>query len=112
MMKLSLFKTFNSIVLLIIAGVVGFLSFAFYLGSQDDHQQLLMDLPLSFIFRLLFFSAVGMIGVGILLIINFVFNKTVLEGATAISLTRLARNGVFWVLLAVLIGNIIFFRLD
>ena len=52
-----------------------------------------------------------MIGVGELLIINFVFNKTVLKGATAISLTRLARNGVFWVLLAVLIGNIIFFRL-
>ena len=53
-MKLNLFKVFNSIVLLIIAGVVGFLSFAFYLGSQDAHQQLLTELPLSFFFGFYF----------------------------------------------------------
>ena len=92
MMKLSLVKIFNSIVLLIIAGVVGFLSFAFYLGSQDDHQQLLTELPVSFIFRFLFFSAVGMIGVGVLLIINFVFNRTVLEGTGQLAFGGSSRN--------------------
>lgn len=110
-MKLDFLKVFNSVVTLIIAAGVGFLTFAFYIGSQQHHEQLIRELPLSFIFRFLSFSAAGILAIIPLVIMNFVLNRTILKRAAKRSLKRLVRNGVVLVLFACLVGNIIFFRL-
>jgi len=110
-MNLNFLKVLNYVVILIIAAVVGCLSFAFYIGSQEQHEQLIGELPLSFVFRFLFFSTVGMLGIAFLVSINFVMNRIVLKSARKISLQCLVRNGIVWILLACLVGNIVFFRL-
>ena len=110
-MKLNFLKIFNSVATLIIAAGFGFLSFAFYIGSQEQYTQLIRELPLSFIFRFFSFSAVGMLGIGVLVSINFVMNRTVLKSAPKIRLQHVVRNGIVWILIACLVGNIIFFRL-
>jgi hypothetical protein len=109
--KLDFLEVLNSVVILMIAAGVGFLSFAFYIGSQEQHEQLMRELPLSFIFRFLSFLAVGILAIIPLVIMNFVLNRTILKGAGKISLKRLVRNGVVLVLFTCLVGNIIFFRL-
>ena len=110
-MKVNFLKVFNSVVTLIIAAGVGFLSFAFYIGSQEHHEQLMRELPLSFGFRFLSFSVAGILGIVPLVIMNFVLNRTILKRAAKINLKRLVRNGVVLVLFACLVGDIIFFRL-
>jgi hypothetical protein len=107
---LKIIVIFNRVLVLLIAALVCFLSITFFIGTEDDKIGLIRELPLSFIFRFCFFTAVGILAVGILVLTNYMLNKFIVKGGGGeVNLKHLARNGVLWMVLASLIGCIIFF---
>lgn len=69
----------NLIILFITSIGLGFLSRAFFLGGQEEHQKLVRELPTSFFQRFLFFWTLGLIVLILLTIINWSLNKWILK---------------------------------
>ena len=100
----------NTFFIFIITVITGFLSI-FYLGSYEQKMQLINELPFSFIYRFLSVSIIGLIGVIILLIINFLVDKIILKDVNVSTLRELAVKASVPVILVALFGVFVFFFL-
>jgi hypothetical protein len=100
----------NTFFIFIITVITGFLSI-FSLGSYEQKMQLINELPFSFIYRFLSVSIIGLIGVIILLIINFLVDKLILKDVNVSTLRELAVKASVPVILAALFGVFVFFFL-
>jgi hypothetical protein len=101
-------KAFNTFSVVIICGITAFFS-VFYLGSYEQHKQLINQLPFSFISRLIGVSTIGLIGLSILITVNFLFDKIFLEKVNVDVLKQLAYTGLFWIFSIAFLGCILFF---
>jgi hypothetical protein len=101
-------KLINTLSLIIIAAIVAFFSL-FWIGSYEQKMELHRQLPFSFVFRFLGLSAIGFIGVGFLLVFNYLIEKLILKEVYVPGLKKLAIDGVVAVGTVALIGTILFF---
>nr|WP_199002200.1 hypothetical protein [Flavobacterium sp. ASV13] len=67
------------------------------------------QLPFSFVFRFLGLSTIGLIGIGLLLFLNFIVEKVVFKKINYNALKKLAIQSVSITTLVALIGTILFF---
>ena len=100
----------NIIATILISGISGFLSLAFYLGSIENKEELIKQLPLSYFYRFGSFSLLGIIGISILVLLNFLINKTIKNENRKTNLKALAKFGILTTVVFCLIGTYIFFK--
>ncbi|MEO8236734.1 MAG: hypothetical protein ABI576_01400 [Flavobacterium sp.] len=100
----------NTFFIFVITVITGFLSI-FYLGTYERKMQLINELPFSFIYRFLSVSVIGLIGVIILLLINFLVDKLILKDVNISKLRELAVKALVPVILVALFGVLVFFFL-
>lgn len=101
-------KLINTFFLILVIGIVAFFSF-FWIGSYDHKLELNKQLPFSFIFRFLGLSTIGMIGIGFLILFNYLIKNLIFKGINISDLKKLVIRGVIAVGIVSLIGTIIFF---
>lgn len=101
-------KLINTFFLIIIVGIVAFFSL-FWIGSYEEKMELHRQLPLSFVFRFLGLSTFGLMGIGFLLLFNYLVEKLILKEVYVPKLKKLAIDGSVAVIIAALIGTTIFF---
>ena len=104
----NLINCFNWIFIIIWAGVLGFLSLGFFLGTIEGKQKLMEEPISTFLGRFAISGLAGIVGIGILVLINYFLNKTVLSTTKRISLKGLALKGMIVVLVACSIGALPF----
>ncbi|MEP7095197.1 MAG: hypothetical protein ABI793_14140 [Flavobacterium sp.] len=78
---------------------------------EETEMQLINELPFSFIYRFLSVSVIGLIGVIILLLINFLVDKLILKDVNISKLRELAVKALVPVILVALFGVLVFFFL-
>lgn len=88
--------------------IVAFFSL-FWIGSYEQKMELQNHLPFSFVFRFLGLSTIGLIGVGLLLFLNLIVEKSVSKKVDYNALKKLAIQGISITTLVALIGAILFF---
>lgn len=103
-------KIVNIIATILISGISGFLSLAFYLGSIENKEELVKQLPLSYFYRFSAFCLLGIIGISILVLFNFLINKTIKNENRKTDLKALAKCGILTTVVFCLIGTYIFFK--
>jgi hypothetical protein len=101
-------KALNIFSIVIICGITAFFS-VFTLGSYEQHKQLINQLPFSFIGRVAAVSAIGLIGLGFLIVINFLFDKFFFKKVNISVLKKIAYTGFLWVFLIAFLGCFLFF---
>lgn len=94
-----------------ISGISGFLSMAFYLGSIETKEELLRQLPLSYFYRFGAFSLSGIIGISLLVLINYLINKITKNENKKTNLKELTKVGILTTVVFCLIGTYVFFRI-
>lgn len=100
-------RLFNTIIIVFASGILGFLSMVFFLGSQEQHQALVNELPSSFLIRFGSFSVVGILVIVILVLINWIISGLLQNHS--VKLSKLFFTGSLSVIMACLIGCILFF---
>lgn len=103
-------KILNIIATIIISGISGFLSMAFYLGSIENKEELLKQLPLSYFYRFSAFSFLGILGMSLLVFLNFLINKTIKNENKKTNLKELTKFGILITVIFCLIGTCVFFE--
>jgi len=103
-----LLKLVNTFFLIIIVGIVAFFSL-FWIGSYEQKMELDKQLPFSFIFRFLGLAAIGLMGVGFLLVFNYFMEKLILKEVDSAGLKKIAIDGSIAVVIVALIGTMLFF---
>ena len=68
-------KILNAIIIIVLSFVLAFLCLALYLGTKEQHQELISELPKSFLVRFGSFWLVGLFSIGLLTLINWGSNK-------------------------------------
>lgn len=101
-------KAINIFCIIIISGVTAFFS-VFYLGSYEEYKQLINQLPFSFVSRVIGVTTIGLIGLLVLIAVNFLFEKVFIKKANIIALKQLAYTGFLWVFSIAFLGCLIFF---
>ncbi|PXY44817.1 hypothetical protein [Flavobacterium hydrophilum] len=101
-------KLINSFFSLSTIVIVGFIS-VFWIGSYEQKMKLVDELPLSFIYRFLELSAIGAIGIGMLLLFNYLIDKLILKDVNVSKLIKLGIRSFVPVVLIALLGTILFF---
>ena len=107
-MKIAI-KAFN-ILAVALAIAAGFLVSIFFLGTQDDHQKMIAELPEIFFTRFGVAAGAGLILIGMLILINLILNMTILN-PNSINIKRLVIIGSSAIMTSSLIGCLIFFRI-
>ncbi|GGK82803.1 hypothetical protein ACD591_11445 [Rufibacter glacialis] len=105
-MALKLLTAINWFLILLMSGTLGFLSFALFLGTKEGKQKLLLEPITSFLERFLAFGLLGIIGAGVLVLVNLLINRAFLD--SEISLKDLAIRSTTIVLGACFIGTLAF----
>lgn len=90
------------------AAVIGLLSFGFFLGSREDKQKLVEEPFLSFLGRFAVAGLVGILGIGVIVLLNFLLNSTELDKNPKTNLKALFVNSVLNVLAACFVGTLLF----
>ena len=90
------------------AAVIGLLSFGFFLGSREDKQKLVEEPFLSFLGRFAVAGLVGILGIGVIVLLNFLLNSTELDKNPKTNLKALFVNSVLIVLAACFVGTLLF----
>jgi hypothetical protein len=103
-------KILNVIATILISGISGFLSMAFYLGSSENKGELLKQLPLSYFYRFGAFSFFGIIGISLLVFVNFLINKAIKTENKKTNLKELTKLGILTTVVFCLIGTYVFFK--
>lgn len=101
-------KAINIFCIVIICGLTAFFS-VFYLGSYEQYKQLINQLPFSFVRRVIGVTTIGLIGLLVLIAVNFIFEKVFIKKANIIALKQLAYTGFLWIFLIAFLGCFLFF---
>jgi hypothetical protein len=101
-------KALNIFSIVIIGLVTAFFS-VFYLGSYEQYKRLIDDLPFSFISRVIGVTTIGLIGLLVLIMFNFLFENFCIKKVDIIALKQLAYIGSFWIFSIAFLGCLIFF---
>ncbi|MCF6140408.1 hypothetical protein L1S34_03845 [Flavobacterium sp. K77] len=104
-------KVLNIIAILLISGISGFLSMAFYLGSIENKEELVRQLPISYCYRFGAFSLLGIIGISLLVLINFLINKIIKNENKKTNLKELTKIGLLTTVIFCLIATYVFYRI-
>ncbi|KRD11784.1 hypothetical protein ASE21_08805 [Flavobacterium sp. Root901] len=99
---------FNTLFILINAVIVAFFSL-FWVGSYERKIELYTLLPYSFIFRFLGVSAIGFIGIIILLILNFFLDKLFSKDIKISVFKKLGFKSLIITTLIAFLGTVLFF---
>jgi len=102
-------KIFNGFILLLIYGLIGFLSYAFYVGTEESHQKLVNEMPWSFVLRFSVSVFMGICLIVLLVLINYLVNSTILKHQGKTNLKKLAINGILIMTVIAFIGTAYFF---
>lgn len=94
-----------------ISGISGFLSMVFYLGSIENKEELVRQLPISYCYRFGAFSLLGIIGISLLVLINYLINRITKNENKKINLKELTKIGILTTVICCLIGTYVFFRI-
>mgnify|MGYP001317743692 CR=1 FL=1 len=108
----SMFLKFINIILtIIISGMLGFFCAAFYLGTPEQHQDMINNnLAEGFFSRFIIFWLVGLVFILILTLLNFIFNKT-FNKTEPLRLWYIFLGGLLTLTVSCLIGGLYFFRI-
>ncbi|WP_426483730.1 hypothetical protein [Flavobacterium sp. 2] len=101
-------KTINTFFIVFTGGIVAFFSI-FWIGSYEQKMKLIDELPLSFIYRFVGLSAIGLVFISLLLMFNYLFAKLIVKDVNAVELRKLAIRGFVSVILLALFGTLFFF---
>ena len=101
-----LMKIINVFLISIIVCIVAFFS-VFWIGTQEAKIELMKNLPLSFVLRLGMLLIIGIIGIVILILSNYLIKK--IFKIYSVDLKRLTINSMIVIVSVALIGNTIFF---
>lgn len=107
-LKLKSLRAINFFFILFTVLIVAFFSL-FWIGSYEQKMELQNQLPFSFVFRFLGLSTIGLIGIGLLLFLNLIVEKSVSKKVDYNALKKLAIQGISITTLVALIGAILFF---
>jgi hypothetical protein len=99
---------FNVFVVLCTALGLGFLTHAFFLGTWETHQDMIAELPWSFMKRFLGFFSIGVFMMLVLVTLTWVFNTSVIR-QNPLPLGRLLWQGLTIIAVAIAAGCICFF---
>lgn len=102
-------KVLNTVLILLSSTFAGLLSMALYIGSDEDYNKLIQDLPVSFIERMGASLLVGLLGILFIIFINYLVNLTRLTETNKINLKLLAKNGIIITLIMTFLGTTLFF---
>ena len=83
----------------------------FYLGSIENKEELVRQLPISYFYRFGAFSLLGIIGVSFLVLINFLINRITKKEDKNTNLKELTKIGILTTIIFCLIGTYVFFRI-
>ena len=100
-------KIFNNLYLITFAVFIAFISSMLWLGSYEEVQKLKQSIFASYFIRFLGFSIIGLIGILILILINWIRNMLVFN--EKINLKRLFVQGLIYVLISSFVGVFLFF---
>lgn len=101
-------RIINGLLIAVIIAITAFFSI-FWIGSYEGKMKLIAELPYSFITRAAGASVIGLIGISILLLVNFLYEKIVLKKVNIVSLKRLAIVGFLRVIGVAVFGTVLFF---
>ena len=101
-------KILNAIIIIVLSFVLAFLCLALYLGTKEQHQELISELPKSFLVRFGSFWLVGLFSIGLLTLINWGSNK-IFNTKRPINLKKLFLLGMVSITLACVLGCVLFF---
>jgi hypothetical protein len=101
---------FNTAVILCTAFGLGFLARAFFLGSGEIHQDMMAELPWSFLKRFFGFFSIGVFMTLLLAALTWIFNTSVIK-QSPLSLGRILWLGLTVIAVAVAVGCLCFFGL-
>lgn len=99
-------RIINIILISINVCIVAFFS-VFWIGTLEAKIELLKNLPFSFVYRFAMLSIIGIIGITILILCNYLIKKTFRN--YSIDLKRLTIISLIITTSVALIGNTIFF---
>lgn len=100
-------KTLNLILIVFSFTLTGLFTSFFFIGSEFTYERQLQDLPNYFIRRLLGGISVGLLCCGILVLLNFILNKTLKDDK--VKLVKLFLFTLLTTSIASIIGTIVFF---
>jgi hypothetical protein len=100
---------FNLVVILCTAFGLGFLARAFYLGTEEMHQEMMTELPWPFVIRFLGFFSIGAFVMLLLVALTWIFNTSVIR-QNPLSLQRIFWPGLTVITGAIAAGCVCFFR--
>jgi len=107
-MERNFVNALNWISTIVWAAVLGFLSLGFFLGSREDKLKLVEEPLISFLGRFAIAGLVGILGIGVLVLLNFFLNRTILNGNQMINLKELFVRNSLVVLAACFVGTLVF----
>ena len=88
---------------------IALISSILWIGSYEEAQKLKQSIFISFFNRFFFFSILGLIGILLLILVNWIRNAIVFEGK--INLQKLLVKGSIYVLISSFVGVLLFFIL-
>jgi len=100
-------RAINTILTISICCFLAFFSMFFFLGSTEDKIFLKNQLPLSYFYRSLAFSILGLLILSILILLNFAINKS--KTINKIDLKFLLRRGGLAIIVTSFLSSIFFF---
>lgn len=100
-------KALNTILIISICCFLAFFSMFFSLGSHEDKNLLKINLPLSYLYRSLAFSILGLVAISILILLNFAVNKSKI--VNQIDLKLLSFRGAIIIIITSFLSSIFFF---
>ena len=80
----------------------------FFLGAREDKLKLVDEPLLSFLGRFAIVGLAGILGIGVLVLLNFFLNRTILNGNHKINLKELFIKSSLVVLAACFVGTFVF----
>ena len=104
-------NTFNSIYLIIATAFIGFVTAVFYLGNTETFNAFKANLPFTFFQRMFLGIMLGVVSSLFLLIINWIYNRTLGSKKGIINLKSLSIKLLISTLVSSFVGAIIFFTI-
>jgi hypothetical protein len=104
----SFVNTLNWVFAIVWAATLGFLCLGFFLGAREDKLKLVEEPFLPFLGRFAIAGLAGVLGIGVLVLINFFLNRTILDGNHQINLKELFIKGSLVVLASCFVGTLVF----
>ena len=104
----QLIKIINYLLLVLISVYVGFLSYAFFLGYKEQHDNLVAQLPWSFFGRIAPFLLLGLILLAVIALIDWILNITLLR-SNPVNLKRIIIAGLILITISCVTGSLFFF---